>query len=179
MAEPVGRSHPAKTRVAKLQRSYRLSALDVVSASSWCKLRARVGRACSPRFVRRGKSRRGINGPPDLILARAVVSDGPFGRDRRCIFVVQGYETSSLPRVARVRPSTEELGTGHDGRSLPVPPGSEGLEALINSTEMDRYTVTFCLTPRAKELLRPDEVLVFEWHRLAVCCAGRGRRASR
>ena len=39
---------------------------------------------------------------------------------------------------------------------------------------MDRYTVTFCLTPRAKELLRPDEVLVFEWHRLAVCCAGAG-----
>jgi hypothetical protein len=39
---------------------------------------------------------------------------------------------------------------------------------------MDRYATTFCLTPRTKELLRPDEALVFEWHRLAVCCAGAG-----
>lgn len=40
---------------------------------------------------------------------------------------------------------------------------------------MDRYaTPSFRLTPRARELLRPDEALVLEWHRLAVCCAGAG-----
>jgi hypothetical protein len=39
---------------------------------------------------------------------------------------------------------------------------------------VDRYTTTFRLTPRAEELLRPDEALVFDWHRLAVCCAGAG-----
>lgn len=39
---------------------------------------------------------------------------------------------------------------------------------------MDHYATKFRLTPRARELLRPDEVLVFEWHRLAVCCAGAG-----
>jgi hypothetical protein len=39
---------------------------------------------------------------------------------------------------------------------------------------MDRYATTFCLASRAEELLRPDEALVFEWHRLAVCCAGAG-----
>ena len=39
---------------------------------------------------------------------------------------------------------------------------------------MEEYETTFCLTLRAKELLRPDEALVFEWHRLAVCCAGAG-----
>jgi hypothetical protein len=42
---------------------------------------------------------------------------------------------------------------------------------------MDRYATTFRLTPRAKELLRPDEVLVFDWHRLAVCCAGAGEKS--
>ena len=39
---------------------------------------------------------------------------------------------------------------------------------------MNRYETTFSLTSRAKELLRPGEVLVFDWHRLAVCCAGAG-----
>src|ERR671932_1414179 len=39
---------------------------------------------------------------------------------------------------------------------------------------MEEHETTFCLTPRAKELLRPDEALVFEWHRLAICCAGAG-----
>lgn len=39
---------------------------------------------------------------------------------------------------------------------------------------MDWYATTFHLTSRAKELLRSDEVLIFEWHRLAICCAGAG-----
>ncbi len=39
---------------------------------------------------------------------------------------------------------------------------------------MDRYAPEFHLTPRARELLRPDEALVFDWHRLAICCAGAG-----
>jgi hypothetical protein len=39
---------------------------------------------------------------------------------------------------------------------------------------MDQYATTFRLTPRAEELLRPGEALVFEWHRLAICCAGAG-----
>jgi hypothetical protein len=40
---------------------------------------------------------------------------------------------------------------------------------------VDRYAApSFRLTPRARELLRPGEALVLEWHRLAVCCAGAG-----
>ena len=39
---------------------------------------------------------------------------------------------------------------------------------------MDQDSTKFRLTPKAKELLRPNEVLVFEWHRLAICCAGAG-----
>ena len=39
---------------------------------------------------------------------------------------------------------------------------------------MEEHETAFRLTPRAKELLRPDEALVFEWHRLAICCAGAG-----
>jgi len=39
---------------------------------------------------------------------------------------------------------------------------------------MNEYATKIHLTPSARELLRPDEVLVFEWHRLAVCCAGAG-----
>ena len=39
---------------------------------------------------------------------------------------------------------------------------------------MNQYATRLHLTPSARELLRPDEVLVFEWHRLAVCCAGAG-----
>jgi hypothetical protein len=30
------------------------------------------------------------------------------------------------------------------------------------------------LTPAARELLRPDEALVFDWHQMAICCAGAG-----
>jgi hypothetical protein len=30
------------------------------------------------------------------------------------------------------------------------------------------------LTPAARELLRPDEALVLDWHRMAICCAGAG-----
>jgi len=39
---------------------------------------------------------------------------------------------------------------------------------------MDRYAATYCLTQRARELLRTGEALVFEWHRLAICCTGAG-----
>ncbi len=39
---------------------------------------------------------------------------------------------------------------------------------------MNRYSFSVCLTPAARELLRPDEVIVLDWHRLAVCCAGAG-----
>jgi hypothetical protein len=39
---------------------------------------------------------------------------------------------------------------------------------------MNRYATKFRLTPRARELLRTDEALIFEWHRLAICCAGAG-----
>ena len=39
---------------------------------------------------------------------------------------------------------------------------------------MDRYSFGVRLTPAARELLRPDEVLVLDWHRLAMCCAGAG-----
>ena len=39
---------------------------------------------------------------------------------------------------------------------------------------MDRYTFKVRLTPSARELLRPDEALVLDWHGLAVCCAGAG-----
>ena len=39
---------------------------------------------------------------------------------------------------------------------------------------MNEYATRVHLTPSARQLLRPDEVLVFEWHRLAVCCAGAG-----
>src|SRR5215207_2162476 len=39
---------------------------------------------------------------------------------------------------------------------------------------MNRYGFDVHLTPAARELLRPDEVLVLDWHRLAICCAGAG-----
>lgn len=39
---------------------------------------------------------------------------------------------------------------------------------------MDRYEFRVRLTPAARELLRPGEALVLDWHRLAVCCAGAG-----
>lgn len=39
---------------------------------------------------------------------------------------------------------------------------------------MDRYSFDVRLTPAARELLRPGEALVLDWHRLAICCAGAG-----
>jgi hypothetical protein len=39
---------------------------------------------------------------------------------------------------------------------------------------MNRYAFEVRLTPAARELLRPGETLVLDWHRLAVCCAGAG-----
>ena len=39
---------------------------------------------------------------------------------------------------------------------------------------MDRYAFEVRLTLAARELLRPGEALVLDWHRLAVCCAGVG-----
>ncbi len=42
---------------------------------------------------------------------------------------------------------------------------------------MDRYEFDVRLTPEARELLRPDEALVLDWHRMAVCCAGAGEHS--
>ncbi len=42
---------------------------------------------------------------------------------------------------------------------------------------MDRYGFDIRLTPEARGLLRPDEALVLDWHRLAVCCAGAGEHS--
>lgn len=39
---------------------------------------------------------------------------------------------------------------------------------------MQWYEFKVRLTPAARELLRPGEALVLDWHRLAVCCAGAG-----
>ncbi len=39
---------------------------------------------------------------------------------------------------------------------------------------MDRYAFSIRLTPGARELLRPGEALVLDWHRMAICCAGAG-----
>lgn len=39
---------------------------------------------------------------------------------------------------------------------------------------MNRYDFDIRMTPEARELLRPGEALVLDWHRLAVCCAGAG-----
>lgn len=39
---------------------------------------------------------------------------------------------------------------------------------------MDRHSLSVRLTPEARELLRPGEALVLDWHRLAICCAGAG-----
>jgi hypothetical protein len=39
---------------------------------------------------------------------------------------------------------------------------------------MDRYSFDVRLTPSALELLEPDEALVIDWHRMAICCAGAG-----
>ena len=39
---------------------------------------------------------------------------------------------------------------------------------------MERHDFDVRLTPAARELLRPDEALVLDWHRMAICCAGVG-----
>jgi hypothetical protein len=39
---------------------------------------------------------------------------------------------------------------------------------------MDAYDFDVRLTPAARELLRPGEALVLDWHRMAICCAGAG-----
>lgn len=39
---------------------------------------------------------------------------------------------------------------------------------------MNPYEFKVSLTPTAREMLRPGEALVLDWHRLAVCCAGAG-----
>jgi hypothetical protein len=39
---------------------------------------------------------------------------------------------------------------------------------------MDSYYFDVRLTPAARELLRPGEALVLDWHRMAICCAGAG-----
>src|ERR671916_770135 len=39
---------------------------------------------------------------------------------------------------------------------------------------MDRYDFDVRLTPAARELLGPEEALVLDWHRMAICCAGAG-----
>jgi hypothetical protein len=39
---------------------------------------------------------------------------------------------------------------------------------------MDHYAFEVRMTPAARELLRPGEALVLDWHRMAICCAGVG-----
>jgi hypothetical protein len=39
---------------------------------------------------------------------------------------------------------------------------------------MDRYAFDVSLTPAARDLLKPGEALVLDWHRMAMCCAGAG-----
>ena len=39
---------------------------------------------------------------------------------------------------------------------------------------MERYDFDVRLAPAARELLRPEEALVLDWHRVAICCAGAG-----
>ncbi len=39
---------------------------------------------------------------------------------------------------------------------------------------MDSYDFDVRLTPAARELLRPGEALILDWHRMAICCAGAG-----
>ena len=39
---------------------------------------------------------------------------------------------------------------------------------------MDRYDFDVRLAPGARELLKPDEALVLDWHRMTICCAGAG-----
>jgi hypothetical protein len=37
---------------------------------------------------------------------------------------------------------------------------------------MNRYGFDVRLPPQARQLLRADEALVFDWHRMAICRAG-------
>jgi hypothetical protein len=39
---------------------------------------------------------------------------------------------------------------------------------------MERYEIDVSLTPAAREMLRPGEALVLDWHTMAICCAGAG-----
>ncbi len=39
---------------------------------------------------------------------------------------------------------------------------------------MQHHDFDVRLTPAARELLRPGEALVLDWHRMAICCAGAG-----
>jgi hypothetical protein len=39
---------------------------------------------------------------------------------------------------------------------------------------VERYDFDVRLAPAARELLRPEEALVLDWHRVAICCAGAG-----
>jgi hypothetical protein len=39
---------------------------------------------------------------------------------------------------------------------------------------MQRHDFDVRLTQAARELLRPGEALVLDWHRMAICCAGAG-----
>ena len=39
---------------------------------------------------------------------------------------------------------------------------------------MNQYEFKVSLTLEAREMLRPGEALILDWHRLAVCCAGAG-----
>ena len=39
---------------------------------------------------------------------------------------------------------------------------------------MNRYGFDVHLTPQARQLLRLEEAVVLDWHRMAICCAGAG-----
>jgi hypothetical protein len=39
---------------------------------------------------------------------------------------------------------------------------------------MNRYDFHVRLTAQARRPLRPDEALILDWHRMAICCAGAG-----
>ena len=39
---------------------------------------------------------------------------------------------------------------------------------------MDAYDFNVLMSPVAREMLRPGEALVLDWHRVTVCCAGAG-----
>ena len=39
---------------------------------------------------------------------------------------------------------------------------------------MNRYDFDVHLTARARRSLRPEEAVILDWHRMAICCAGAG-----